>query len=125
MKVSDIKTSNDKETQYFNRNEKIKVSFTSTNSTKLIPEKAQINGKEYDLTKLENNIYETIIDGINVQGVSNITIEKVWMNSTKELEVNSDNVVKIEVLKSSPTLESFTYEKTEDEKIKVIVGKYY
>ncbi|WP_294188685.1 ZmpA/ZmpB/ZmpC family metallo-endopeptidase [uncultured Clostridium sp.] len=119
LKINDIKTSNDKETQYFNKNEKIKVSFTSTNSTKLTPEKAQINGKEYNLSKLENNRYETTIDGFDGIGVSDITIEKVWMNSTKELTVDENNVVKIEILKIAPTVESFTYEKTEEEEIKV------
>ncbi|HBC2029586.1 TPA: hypothetical protein I9Z65_001471 [Clostridium perfringens] len=120
LQVSDIKTSNTKETQYFNKNEKIKVTFTSTNETKFIPEKVQINGEDYNLTEIEENKYETTINGFKNPGVSNIKIEKVWMNNNKELNVDKNNTVRVEILKEPPTVESFTYEETEDDKLKVI-----
>ena len=120
LQVSDIKTSNTKgNTKYFNRDEEIKVSFTSTNSTKFVPAKVKINGKEYNLTKLEDNIYETIIDGFDSSGVSDITIEKIWLDNDKELDVDPNSKVQVEILKLAPKVQSFTYEQTEDEKIKV------
>lgn len=122
LNISDIQTKKEKaeeETKYFSRDEKIKVIFTSTNATKFVPERAQINGKEYELVNIGNNKYETLIDAITNVGLAEIKIEKVWMNNAKELEVQNDNVAQIEILKVAPTVSNFGYEETGDGKVTV------
>lgn len=114
----DIKTyKDDKQTKYFEKNEQITLKFDSTNATSYYPIKVIINGKDYSLTK--NGItYETIIKGFENSGEKNITIEKIILNNEKELEVTKNNKTSIEVLKNKPTINSFNYEKTQDNKIK-------
>ena len=92
------KEDEDTNQKYFNRNQKIKLTFTSTNVTKFIPEKAMVNGKSYDLQALGDNQYETLIDGFGDAGVKDITIEKFWMNNTKELEIKENNHAQVEIL---------------------------
>lgn len=120
LEVSNIQTKNNttnEDTKYFNRNENIKLVFTSTNLTKFFPEKAQINGKEYVVTSLGSNQYEATLDTIENVGLAEIKIEKIWMNNTKELEVKENNVAEIEILKLAPTVNNFEYEETQDSKV--------
>lgn len=120
LSISNIQTrkeDSDVETKYFNRDEKIKVIFTSTNATKFVPERAQINGKEYELISIGNNKYETLIDTITNVGLAEIKVEKVWMNNAKELEVQENNIAKIEILKLAPTVNNFEYEEKNDGKV--------
>lgn len=120
LEVSNIQTKNNttnEDTKYFNRNENIKLVFTSTNVTKFVPERAQINGKEYVLTSLGNNQYETTLDTIPDACLKEIKIEKIWMNNTKELEVQENNTTQIEILKLAPTVEKFEYEETQEGKV--------
>ncbi len=120
LKISNIKTY--KETgeisKYFNRDEIIKISFNSTNNTKFYLEKAVINGKEYALQK-EDTEYIAVIDSFNTYGMKELNIEKIYMNNSKELDVNENNSIKIEVLKLPPTVENLEYVEQKDGIIKV------
>lgn len=118
LKITNMQTKNQStETKYFSRDENIKLVFTSTNATKFFPEKAQINGKEYELISLGNNQYEALIDAIQNVGLAEIKIEKLWMNNTKELEVKENNTANIEILKLAPTVNNFEYEETNSGKV--------
>ena len=127
LNISNLKTyREDEETVYFERGEEATVSFDSTNKTKFYPVKAIINikdnaGKEYEkeceLEKEENN-YKANIPVISTPGPKTITIKKLILNNTKELEVNQNNVTRVGVLKLRPTITGFGYE--EDEKSKNI-----
>lgn len=120
LKIGNLQTKKENtETKYFNRDETIKLIFTSTNATKFFPEKAQINGKQYMVTNLGNNQYETRLDAIANVGLAEIEIEKIWMNNTKELEVQENNVTNVEILKVAPTVENFGYEETQEGKVTV------
>lgn len=122
LKVSNLQTKKETsgiQTKYFNRDENIKLVFTSTNVTKFIPEKVQINGVKYTLVGLGNNQYEVILSAIPNVGLAEIKIEKIWMNNTKELEVQENNVAKIEILKNIPTINTFGYEELEERKVNV------
>ena len=120
LEIFNIQTStiNGKETKYFNRNNQIKVSFESTNSTKFYIQKVVINGKEYAVEKNENT-YTTIIDGFESNGVQEIKFEKVYMNNTKELEVVENNVTQIEILKLEPIVQKFEYAESNDNLVKI------
>lgn len=120
LEISNIETKKEDEDtnqKYFNRNQKIKLTFTSTNVTKFIPEKAMVNGKSYDLQALGDNQYETLIDGFGDAGVKDITIEKFWMNNTKELEIKENNHAQVEILKLTPSVINFEYEEIDNNNI--------
>ena len=118
LEISNIKTFTNEniESKYFEKDEKIILFFESTNSSNYYIERAVINGKEYDM-KNKDNYYATYIDGFNSNGVKEIQIEKVYLNNSKELDVNKDNTTKIEILKSEPTVEKFEYTQTDNQSI--------
>ena len=107
------------EAKYFNKNEKINIRFSSTNATMFNPEKAVINGKEYNLKAVEG-FYVASILGFSEAGKKEITIEKVILSNTKELLVTENNQVSIEVLKDKPTVTGFSYLESGDNKLKAI-----
>ncbi|MCI8620516.1 MAG: hypothetical protein HFJ50_01510, partial [Clostridia bacterium] len=125
LSISNLKTyRGDKQTVYFERGEEATISFDSTNKTKFYPVKAIINitddtGKEYEkeceLEKTENN-YKTKIPVISTPGPKTVTIKKLILSNTKELEVNQNNVTRVGVLKLRPTITDFGYEEDEESK---------
>ncbi len=122
LNISNLKTyRGDKQTVYFERGEEATISFDSTNKTKFYPVKATINvtdddGNEYEkeceLEKTENN-YKTNIPVISTPGPKTITIKKLILNNTKELEIEQNNITKVGVLKLRPTITEFGYEEDE------------
>ncbi len=103
-------------TKYFNKNEEINIRFSVTNSTMFNPEKAVINGKEYNLKTVEG-FYEANILGFDEAGKKEIIVEKVILSNTKELPVSKNNQVNIEVLKDKPTISGFSYLESGDNKL--------
>lgn len=119
LTISGIKTyKNTILSNYFEKNEKINLEFTSTNVTDFYPIKAIINGKELTLNK-NGNTYKTEIDGYYSFGEKQIVIEKIILNNLKELNIEKDNKTKIEILKEKPKVENFLYEETQDNKISI------
>ncbi len=116
LKIEKITTKDEKgESCYFDKQEKIKVAFTSINTAGLTAKKAQINGQQYDLAQTESGQYEAIIDGFKTQGVKKIRIEKLWMDNGRVLTVQGGKIAEVEILKTAPFVESFAYAVTEDE----------
>lgn len=119
LQISNINTYNEStESKYFERNENIIVKFESTNISKFVPEKAVINGKEYNLTRTDNT-YQATIDAYTQSGIKDIVIEKVILNNTKEIQVTQDNLIKVEILKEKPTVIDFGYTEADDNTITV------
>lgn len=111
--IEDIKTAKEDGTNssYFEKGETIKLSFASSNQTKFYPEYVVMNGERYSLEK-DKNRYTLELKAPMTAGVVSLQIEKVFMNNTKELMIEKDNTVSIEVLKEEPKIENFVYEKT-------------
>lgn len=109
---------NDNLITYMDKNAKFKIKFEAI-STKSTPKKAIINAKEYLLNSLGNNVYEVVMDGFDSAGLQTLTIKKVILENTKEIDITKNNVVNVEVLKSKPTLNNFGYKELENGKIKV------
>lgn len=118
LEIFNIKTftSESVESKYFDKNERFVLLFESTNSTNYYIEKAVINGKEYNMQN-KDNYYATYIDGFDLAGVKEIKIEKVYLNNSKELDINKDNATKIEILKSEPKVDKFEYAQTDNQSI--------
>lgn len=106
----------DNESKYFNKNERINIRFSSTNVTTFKPEKAVINGDEYDLNE-KDNVYQASILGFDEAGKKEIIIEKVILSNTKEIHVTENNRVEIEVLKDNPKAIDFKYKETDNNQI--------
>ncbi|MCI9016461.1 MAG: hypothetical protein HFJ53_04800, partial [Clostridia bacterium] len=70
------------------------------------PEKVVINGKEYDVTKKENQ-YTVLIDGIQETGNKEIIIQKIILNNGKELEITSQNTKEVEIIKKQAVIKEF------------------
>lgn len=121
LKVNNLETYNmsDTKTSYMDRNTDIKLRFTSTNNTKFVPEKAIVSSTEYPVQNLRNNIYEVILNGFDSAGVKEIEIEKIILNNTKELQIDKDNRVSLEILKLKPSYNNFKYEELNNGNIKV------
>lgn len=109
--VSNMGTYNNQniQTKYFNKNEDIKLRFNSENKTSFYPIKAIINSKEYDVVKLQDNLYEVLLNSYNESGVKSLKIEKIILNNTKELKISENNSTKFEILKEKPSINNFSY----------------
>ncbi len=125
LQISDLKTyKGEKETVYFERGEEATVRFNSTNKTKFYPVKAIIHvvdndgkeyEKEYDLEKEENS-YTMKILVVSTPGPKTVTIKKLILNNTKQLEVEQNNVTRVGILKLRPTVTKFGYEDDDENK---------
>jgi len=110
LSVSDLLTSNESvNTKYFEKNEEINLLFKSTNATKFEVVEATINGNKYEVVK-NNGYYQIKVKGFSTSGVKTLTIESVKLSNTKEIDINANNKVQIEVLKDKPTVDEFKYE---------------
>ena len=118
LSISNLKTyRGETESKYLERGEDVTISFDSTNTTAFYPVKAVINGKTYDLEKHETT-YKTKIPVVSSFGPKTITIEKLILDNTKEIELTENNVTKVGILKLRPTITGFGF--TEDEQNKSI-----
>lgn len=121
LEVKDLKTSNkEKETIYFNKNEEITLSFTSTNASSFIPENVIINGKTYKATrKIGTDKYSVILPGYNVSGKQTIKIEKIILSNGVELELKNEQKIEVETLKDKPTITDFSYNEDAESQNKI------
>ncbi len=114
LKIENIKTYNgEKETKYFERGQEVTVSFDSNNTTEFYPVSAIINGTQYELEKVEQN-YKTKIPVVSTFGPKTITIEKIILNNTKEIELTENNETRVGILKLRPTVTDFGYSENTD-----------
>lgn len=120
LEVNNVKTYNgENESKYFEKEQKVTVTFNCTNkTTALYPVKAIINGEEYELEK-EGNNYKANITVDSSSGIKEIVIQKVILNNTKQLEVTQNNQTQIEILKEKPTVIDFGYTEADDNTITV------
>lgn len=119
LSVSDLKTFNeDIETKYFERGHEVTLTFNSTNKTAFYPVKAIINDKEYQLEK-QGNEYKTKISVVSEAGPKTITIQKLILDNTKEIEVTENNKINVGILKLRPKISDFGFEEGENNTINV------
>ena len=75
--ISNLKTyKENQETTIFNKEDKIKLVFESTNATKHVPQTIKIDGKEYEVSS-ENGKYAVTLDALTELGNQTITINEV------------------------------------------------
>lgn len=109
LNISDLITSkNNVNTKYFSKNDEITLLFKSENKTNFEIVEATINEHKYDVSKI-NDFYQIKLNGFATAGVKKLVIEKVKLSNTKEFNINDNNEIQLEVLKSSPTIKDFSY----------------
>ena len=91
----------DLESSTFNKNQKIKIKFDSTNATTNIPTKIKIDGNNYDL-QVENGQYSVVIPGFSKVGSNIIKIERISLSNGKSFDVQHN--LSIVVKKEIPTI---------------------
>lgn len=101
----------------FYKGENIVVRFNNNvNGTEFLPTQAVINGKMYDLIKLENEtVYQAIVDGFEEAGNHELSIQKVILDNGKQIDV--DNKVELVITKSMPAVQYTESRKDVEKKI--------
>ncbi len=97
---------NNESSKYFLKNEKIILEFDDANSYVSTIVAVTINNKQYDVQK-DGNTYSVIVDGYLSSGAQTLTISKVKLANSHELEVTTNNQVQIEVLKDKPVIQNY------------------
>lgn len=117
LTISNIKTYNENGlTKYFHKDETVKISFESSNSTPFEPVKVIVKGQERELTKIGNE-YHFTFESHKDFGVKRAKIEKVILNNSKEEIVKENNEIAVAVLKDIPTVEDFSYKENRNASI--------
>lgn len=121
LSVSDIQTlsSSGEPSVYFEKGADIAAELNVQTNTSLTASSVQVNGQKYDLTETGNDRYTFIVKGYDESGVQTLTPEKIRMSNGKELDVSNAQGSKIEILKDAPSVEEFSSEQTDRNKLKV------
>lgn len=113
IKINNIKTySNGLESNYFEKDENIQVSFESTNNTKYVPVEVVINGIKYNVIKYANS-YIVNINGLTNTGNNQFTIQKVLLSNGRTLEI-SDSQFNVYITKQKPTIDESSFKSIEN-----------
>lgn len=104
---------------YYEKQEEIALKFYAEVSHGAEIERVTVNGAVYGLTSSGEHVYEFTAHIGSVPGVQNLTIERLVLENGKELPVESENSVRVEVLKAVPEVENFVSSKTAQDELKV------
>ena len=113
INFSNIKKYNSKgeETEYFEKNEDIKLTYEcTTNWQEIYPELIVINGENYTPQKVDNepNTYFVKLKSANNAGKADITFDRILLNSGNEVSLTGQKTT-YEVLKDIVAVDEFTY----------------
>ncbi len=118
VEFSNIKTYNSKseQTNYFEKNEDIKVTFEFAAKADLTLEQMKINGEIYTPQQDEENekLYSITLKGTNKAGPVEVAIDSVTLNSGNEVKL-TEKSISYEVLKDIVKVENFEYAITEED----------
>ena len=104
---------------YFEPGSPVTLRFRAETATTLAADRAQVNGRWYDLTALGGGRYELSLTAPGIAGAETLTIERLTLENGKELSAGRDNAIQIEVLKAVPEVEGFAWEQTDGDELKV------
>ncbi len=113
VKFDNVKTFNTKgeETQYFEKNENVKVGFEFTAREGFYPDDITVNGEAYipEIDSDNDQLYYITIKGSNVAGKVNANINSITLNSGNTVKLDNQNI-SYEVLKDIVKIDSFEYQ---------------
>ena len=103
----------------FEKNKSFQIAFESTNRSIYEPTIVKVNGKEYAITK-QNDQYVATIDGIKQLGKQEVEIEKLQLSNGKKFEFKDQYKVTVNILRQKPTIDDFkTLENVKDSNLKM------
>ncbi len=122
---NDLKTYKENmETDIFVKGEEILLSFASTNASKYLPNKAVVDGKEYNVEKVDQR-YRVHLDPVATVGEKEFTVEAILLENGRKFELEENNTILVQVIKKKPTVENFTSkENVEDNTIQLHFDVY-
>ena len=107
IKTYDVSTNNEK--VYFNKNEKIGLSFDVNVPKNVTLDLGYviINGIKYEIEK-KDNTYKVVdsIESYDIAGVKDIKLEYIVLSDDEHIEL-SDKQTKVEILKTEPLVENY------------------
>ncbi len=106
-------------TAYFEPGSPAVLRFRAETAAALAADRAQVNGRWYDLTALGGDRYELSLTAPDKAGAETLTVERLTLENGKELSAKRDNTIQIEVLKDVPQVESFSWEQMDGDELKV------
>ncbi len=112
IKIANGKAISEKDNNYFEKNEKIKLHFDIQGISSVNPSKVKIDDKEYTLSKVDDS-YEITLDGYNQFGEKTIEITDVILENGKVVKLKTPYVIKPEVLKDAPKVTDYDHKDTD------------
>ncbi len=113
IKFDNVKTFNTKgvETQYFEKNENVKVGFEFTAKEGFCPEDITVNGEAYipEIDANNDKLYYITIKGSNNAGKVDANINSITLNSGNIVKLDNQNI-SYEVLKDIVKVDKFEYQ---------------
>ena len=116
ISIENAKAISKEDNNYFEKNEKIKLSFDIENVDPRLdatPEKVIIDDKEYILNQTDDG-YEIILDGYSSSGEKELVLTDVILSNGKKVTLTVPYTFTPEVLKDIPVINDFTYEDLDD-----------
>lgn len=119
--VTEMETSlaDGSQTLYFEKGEEIEVSFYAVTASRLLPQKAQINGEVFEIESLGNDRYRCRLKGFADAGIQKLSLEAVWLDGEVELHLEKPIETSVEILKEVPSVEGLQWEKTSQDQLQV------
>ncbi len=99
-------------TVYFDKDEIVKLFFTSTNDSVYIPSKITINDNLYTVTAQGENLYSVSVSAPSTAGVHSYVITNVYLENGYQEEENT--TYQVDVLKTIPVAQDLRYEVLEN-----------
>lgn len=116
--INDFKFYNEDntETSVFNKNDRIKLFFTSKNATKYIPKTLKVNGKNYEV-EIDDKGYFVDILGFTKGGNNIVDVENVVLDNGKSFDLSEK--LEVTVLKTEPVVSNIEIIEKNNEDIKI------
>ena len=90
-------------------NEKVKIYFDSSNTSKYVPNLIRINGKDYDV-HIENGRFVVVLPEFKDFGKKSIKPEMITLSNGKTFKIEDDFDLDINVIKRAPTVSELLLE---------------
>jgi len=90
-------------------NEKVKIYFDSSNTSKYVPNLIRINGQDYGVIT-ENGRFVVVLREFKDFGKKNIKPEKITLSNGKAFKIEDNFDLKINIIKRAPTVSELMLE---------------
>lgn len=104
---------------YFEKGAPVRFSFTSENKTAFVPLTLVSGDREYPLTDDGAGQYTALLPAGSQAGVVRFAADALRMNNGKLVAIDGGREAAYEILRDTPAVDGFTYEKTDQDELRV------